>query len=145
MAKKPQQFSSICAKNQQLTAIRSRVRQLSQLNTILLEVLPEQFINHCRLANVSPSSIVIHTDNASLASLLRFQTSQICQALSNHLPYKINRLDVKVRPTLFSDNTEPKQSHVLSASAAQSLQQTAELLEESPLKTALLKLSRRVN
>jgi hypothetical protein len=144
MANKPERINAVCEQNSQLNHLTQRVQQLNQLNLVLQQTLPIQFSSHCHLANVSAEHIIIHTDNASYASLLRFQAPAICKTLSEYLPQAVNKLEVKVRPNspILSSSTT-NTSLTLPARAAESLQQTADSIENGALKTALEKLAQR--
>ncbi|MDB2705336.1 DUF721 domain-containing protein [Pseudomonadota bacterium] len=141
MSNKLERINIIYSKSSQLSKLSQRVQQLEQLNVILKQVMPPQFSDHCHLANVNEHTLVIHTDNASYASLLRFQAPTLCSALSKHLPQIVNKIDVRVRPKNTSSSISKPASLVLSDDAAISLQQTAESIEEGPLKEALTRLS----
>lgn len=142
MTNKLERVGAISSKNSQLNKLAQRVQQLKQLNDILKQVMPPQFAEHCYLANVNEHTLVIHTDNASYASLLRFQAPTLCSALSKHLPQIVNKLDVRVRP-INESQVEGKASVSLPGNAAVSLQQTADSIEEGPLKEALKRLAQR--
>ncbi|PCJ31630.1 MAG: hypothetical protein COA90_05580 [Gammaproteobacteria bacterium] len=143
MKHKPKRISLVCTKNSVINTLAKRAQQLNKLNYILQNVMPPQFSAHCHLANISENTLVIHTDNASYASLLRFQSHVICNSLSPHLPQIVNKLEVKVRPKFILSNT-PKPSPIsLSNDAAKSLQQTADNIEDGPLKSALERLAKR--
>ena len=62
MSNKPLHFSTICQANQQLQQISKRAQKLTQLNSILQEILPSQFAGHCQLANMKDNKIIIHTE-----------------------------------------------------------------------------------
>jgi hypothetical protein len=143
MSNKLERISSIYNKSSQLSKLSQRAQQLEHLNSILKQVMPPQFADHCHLANVNEHTLVIHTDNASYASLLRFQAPILCSTLSKHLPQIVNKLDVRVRPKNTSSLNSKPPSLSLSDDAATSLQQTADSLEEGPLKEALKRLSQR--
>ena len=143
MSNKLEPINSIYSNSSQLSKLSQRVQQLEQLNVILKQVVPSQFADHCHLANVNEHTLVIHTDNASYASLLRFQAKVLCSALSKHLPQIVNKLDVRVRPKNTSSLNTILPSLLLSDDAAISLQQTADSIEEGPLKEALKRLSQR--
>ncbi|THK43436.1 DUF721 domain-containing protein [Methylophaga sp. SB9B] len=61
-------------------------------------MLPSQFSGHCQLANLNDNKIIIHTESAAIASLLRFHSATICKTLSNQLAVNIDRVEVKVKP-----------------------------------------------
>lgn len=144
MTKKLERINAIYQKSSQLSKLSQRVQQLNQLNAILQKVLPPQFAEHCYLANINEHTLVIHTDNASYASLIRFQASALCDAVSKHLPQVVNKLDVRVRPKNAVPQSELS-SPSLPNTAAESLQQTADAIEDGPLKEALSRLAQRHN
>jgi hypothetical protein len=143
MSKKPERLSHLCKQNSQYTWLAARARELGKLNIILQKSLPLQFSNHCRLANITADKVVIHTDKASYASMLRFQAPLICKTLSGHLPEPVNRLEVKVRPLETIQRQTSQASEPLSTKTAALIKSTAEEIEDGPLKTALNKLARR--
>ena len=143
MTKRPEKIRSICQQNSVLNRLSQRSKKLEQLNYLLKQALPSQFSAHCRLANISGSTLIIHTDNASFASLIRFQSPVIIKTLSTELDIIITHLDVKVRPLFTLNNEAETRTISLSSSAANTLQQTALSIENSPLKDSLEKLSKR--
>lgn len=144
MTNKPERVEAILNQNSLLKSLTHRAKQLCQLDLILQQVIPVQFINHCSLANITSTHIIVHTDNANLASLLRFHAPIICSKLSEHLPQAIHKLDVKVRPSQFIQITEISSPTPLSVNAAKSIFQTAESLDDGALKKSLEKLADRL-
>ncbi|OUR74261.1 hypothetical protein A9Q92_03160 [Methylophaga sp. 42_8_T64] len=143
MARKLERINSVCEQNKRLNKLTHRVQKLNQLNIVMQQALPIQFASHCHLANVTATHIIIHTDNASYASLLRFQAPVLCKTLSEYLPHAIDKLEVKVRPKN-APLVQPTSANItLPGKAAESLQQTADSLEDGALKTALAKLAQR--
>jgi hypothetical protein len=120
-----------------------RAEQLEHLNHALQQSLPAQFSAHCKLANLNGTTLVIHTDNASYSSLIRFQAPMLCRTLSQALALDINTLEVKVRPNHRPFVNQSSNPISLPSSASTALSQTAETLENGPLKTALEKLAKR--
>ncbi|OUR64083.1 hypothetical protein A9Q79_08420 [Methylophaga sp. 42_25_T18] len=145
MANKLEPINAVCEQNSQLNQLTQRVQRLNQLNIVMQQALPIQFSSHCHLANVTADHIIIHTDNASYASLLRFQAPVLCKTLSEHLPQPVNKLEVKVRSNIAPLSTTSNTTITLPVKAAESLQQTADSLEAGALKTALEKLAQRSN
>ena len=143
MTKKLEKVSHVCQQNSQLYKIAQRAQQLNHLNVILQQVMPPQFSAHCLLANIKNQTMIIHTDNANYASLLRFQANTLCKAVSEHTSEDITKLEVKVKPSITIARSSNASSISLPHNAADSLSQTAESLEEGPLKTALQKLVQR--
>ncbi len=143
MTNKLERIDAIYTKDNRLSQLSQRVQRLKQLNETLKSLLPPQFSEHCFLANVNEHTLVIHTDNASYASLLRFQSPTLCKELSKHLPQIVNKLDVRVRPINDTSLNSEVNSITLPDNAAAALQQTADTIDEGPLKQALLRLAQR--
>lgn len=143
MTNKPEKVSLVCKQNSQLFNIAQRAQKLNHLNFILQQVMPPQFSAHCQLANISNQTIIIHTDNASYASLLRFQASTLFKAISEHTSQNVNKLEVKVKPSFQAIQPNNPNPISLPTSAATSLSQTADSLEDGLLKTSLQKLAQR--
>ncbi len=143
MSNKPEHVGHMYKQDSHMKWLTTRAQQLNKLNIILQKTLPLQFSNHCQLANVTADTIIIHTDKASYASLLRFQAPLVCKTLSAHLPEPVSKLDVKVRPLQsLSKQTNHAAIHV-STKTAVLLTSTAAEIEDGPLKTALNKLANR--
>jgi len=145
MSNKPEKVSLICKRNSQLYKITQRAQKLNHLNYILQQVMPVQFAAHCFLANINNQTIVIHTDSASYASLLRFQANTLCKALSEHTSQNVTKLEVKVKPSFQAIQPSNPNPFSLPSDAADCLSQTADNLDDGPLKVALQKLAQRYN
>lgn len=143
MSNKPLHFSTVCQANQQLQQISKRAQKLTQLNSILQEILPSQFAGHCQLANMKDNKIIIHTENAAIASLLRFHSATICKTFSSELSAQIERVEVKVKPQHPTDKPAKSNMIDMSNNNAALIAQTAAGLDDGQLKTALYKLAKR--
>ncbi|MDO8827052.1 DUF721 domain-containing protein [Methylophaga sp.] len=143
MSNKPLHFATVCQSNQQLQQIAKRAQKLTQLNSILQEILPSQFAGHCQLANLNDNKIIIHTESAAIASLLRFHSATICKTLSNQLAVKIDRVEVKVKPGHSAQKLPRSNTIDMSNNNAALIAQTAAGLDDGQLKTALHKLAKR--
>ncbi|RKZ95447.1 MAG: hypothetical protein DRQ40_03615 [Gammaproteobacteria bacterium] len=145
MTRQPERIDSVCQQNSSLYKLSQRARFLAELNHILQQTLPTQFSAHCRLANIKDETLIIHTDNASYASLIRFQAPVLCKTLSTELNITIRNLEVKVRPFYIPLQNSHKNTLSLPRTAAETIQHTAQSIEDGPLKTALEKLAKRCN
>jgi hypothetical protein len=143
MSNKPLHFSTVCQANQQLQQISKRAQKLTQLNSILQEILPSQFAGHCQLANMKDNKIIIHTENAAVASLLRFHSATICKTFSSELSAQIERVEVKVKPQHTTGKPAKSNMIDMSNNNAALIAQTAAGLDDGQLKTALHKLAKR--
>jgi hypothetical protein len=143
MSKQPEQIHSVYKKNAALNKLIQRAQLLEKLNHEFQRHLPAQFSAHCRLANIDNDTIIVHVDNASFASLLRFQAPKLCQTLANELNLNIQSMRVKVKPIHYGKSESVTNTMTLPKSAASILQQTAACLDEGSLKSSLEKLAKR--
>ena len=143
MRREPKPITSIVKNHSALSKINQRTQLLERLNHAFQQSLPAQFSAHCKLANINGKTLVVHTDNASYSSLLRFQAPALCRTLSQELALDINMLEVKVRPRFVHFENQPVDPRSLPQSAATALQQTAEGMDDGPLKAALKRLATR--
>ena len=143
MTKQPERVSSVCHHNSMLNKLSQHTRLLDKFNYILQQTLPAQFSAHCHLANINGSTVIIHTDNAPFASLIRFQSPALCKTLSTEFARTITHIEVKVRPTYTPVQDSRSTSISLPESAVSAIQQTAQAIDDGPLKTALEKLAQR--
>lgn len=143
MAKKPQPITTICDSSSQLKYLSERTDKLKQLDSVFQKLLPKQLYGHCRLANITMNSLIVQTDSAQFASLLRFDAPRICKLMSEHLTKSISHMKVTVNADLRTVKPKEKYSKVLSASAADTLHQAAESMDDGELKMALNRLAKR--
>lgn len=143
MAKQPEQINSICQHNAMLAKLAQHAQLIEKLNHTLHQALPLQFSAHCHLANIKNQTLIIHTDNASFASLIRFQAPALCKAFSEHLTMPISDIEIKVRPEINAPAVAPPPVTLLPKSAAKALQQTAEVIDNEALSASLDRLAKR--
>ena len=143
MSKQPEQISSIYQHNKTLLKLAQHAQLIEKMNHTLHQALPLQFSAHCHLANIKNQTLVIHTDNASFASLIRFQAPTLCKSFSEELQIPISHIEIKVRPKIASTATVNTSSALLPEAAATALQQTAEVIENEALSASLEKLAKR--
>ncbi len=145
MSNKPRAFAKLCQQHPHLLQLHSRVQKLTQLDSLLQAILPNNFAGRCRLVNRNGTEATIIAESAAIASLLRFQTRKICQQLSTQLADPILKITVKVRPDhrLEPARARLKNSLALSNDNAQLIEQTAEGISDLQLKAALHRLAKR--
>lgn len=136
-------IKNVYQQNDMLKRLSQHTQLLAQLNHVLQQSLPPQYSAHCRLANIKDDTLIIHTDNASLASMVRFQAPILCKTLSDQLGQSFRKIVVKVKPHHIPLNNPNTNTLSMPENAAKTIQQTAQDIEEGPLKTALEKLAKR--
>ena len=145
--KKPDRIDAVCKKNNYLQGLIKRAQWLNNLNIILQQTLPTSFSAHCRLVNVHDDVLVVHTDNASYASLLRFQAKTLCKTFSEQCHTQFNKLEVKVRPLTMAAATKPRgiiNNLNLPVQAADALKTIAVSIDDDALKQSLNRLAKKI-
>lgn len=143
MPKQPEHINSICQHNKMLAKLAQHAQLIEKLNHTLHQALPLQFSAHCRLANIKNQTLIIHTDNASFASLIRFQVPTLCKTFSAQLKMPVNNIEVKVRPDISHERAVETSTTLLPKSAATALQQTSQVIDNEALSASLEKLANR--
>ena len=122
-------------------------QQLSNYIVLLPKVLPLEFADHCRVASYQRGQLLIHVDNATWATQLRYRVPDLLSALrSDHHCFGLTNIKVQVNPAFHkTEHPEPKKPvpkpGIMSASTAQYIKETAEHVNDSNLQKALLKLA----
>ena len=89
------------------------------------------------------NKLIIHTENAAIASLLRFHSATLIKTFSSQLIAPVDRVEVKVKPDYRRQPSANTNTLNMSDSNAALIAQTAAGLDDGQLKTALHKLARR--
>ena len=99
---------------------------------------------HCEVASRRGDTLVVRTDAAAWASRLRFLAPQVLQALSGIEDWSgLRKLQVIVRPPDPDAKPVPARRVEMSVQSADLLRHVAEDIQDSALREALLRLSRR--
>lgn len=145
MSDQPRAFAKLCKQHPRLLQLQSRAQQLTQLDSILQAILPDNFVGRCRLVNCVGSEAIIIAENAAIATLLRFQSHKICQQLSKQITDPILKIRVKVHPDFALQPARSRLKNTLSLSNdnAHLIEQTAKSISDLRLRTALQRLAKR--
>lgn len=145
--KKLHPITDVLQKNKPIHNLSLHSQRLNQINLVLQQILPADFISRCHLANIRNNNIILQTDSASIANLLRFQADAICQQISAQCQLDISQLQINVRPlTSLQQNKAKSTRHAIAISpdSAAIISATAETISDPALKNALAKLAKRV-
>ncbi len=145
--KKLHPITDVLQKNKPIHNLSLHSQRLNQINLVLQQILPADFISRCHLANIRDNSIILQTDSASIANLLRFQADSICQQISTQCQLNISQLKIKVRPLTTLQQSKAKSTRhaiAISADNIAIISATAETINDPALKNALTKLAKRV-
>ncbi|QBQ53411.1 DUF721 domain-containing protein [Nitrosococcus wardiae] len=129
-----------------LQRLLARAKALQQLTVEVRQCLPKALSPHCLVANIRDHRLIIHTDTAARANLLRYYTPSIIKHLQQHQELRnLRKVTVKVRPPHLLTTSSQAQRPVLSPANGALLRNIASGMKDPHLKSAFLRLSRRTN
>lgn len=121
--------------------IFDRAAKLQQLETLVLQHLPEESRKDYRIGNFQQGKLVLFTTNALNLTRFRYFKPQLMQQLQQEFPSLIN-IEVKIRPAS-PQKKVTKKGKPISEQARQQIKQLAEEVEQPELKQALERLSQK--
>ncbi|MEK7990340.1 MAG: DUF721 domain-containing protein [Thiotrichaceae bacterium] len=132
----------VLKKNQtSLQRLNQRCQALREVDDVLHQTIPSPLSDHCHIANLRHTTLIMHTDSALWASQLRYLLPKLMEQWQQetHLP-EIQKVEIKVR---FTHQPERRYTHhpSLSKKTESLLRDTAEQVTHPKLKSALLKLA----
>lgn len=132
--------------NQQHSAISvvAHAKLLLRLNRRYTQIVGDTLGIKSHIANLKANVLIIHADNAAVASKLRQMHQRLLRELSNQ-EFQFNELEVKVQPQIpIPNHTRSVQIKPISALAEQAIQQACETVNaNSELGKALQNLLKR--
>jgi len=142
----PKHFRELISDNiDNLSALYKQTLAILSIQNILRSSLGSDLAQHVHVANITPDSIVIFTENQSWATKLRFRIPEIIKITRTHTGFKdLESVRIKVSPALITTSI-PENSVItssLSPKTTRLLTRVAENIDDDALQTALLKLSR---
>lgn len=144
MSLKPTRLSELYQRNPKLQRLYRQVQHLNALEQQIIQMLPPQFVSHCQLGHVHDDTVVLITDKAALATLLRYQSARLSKQLSDKLGLPIRRVSVKVRPLQqINAAPPPRLNKSLTSQNARLLHDSAQSIDHPPLRRAMERLAAR--
>jgi hypothetical protein len=123
--------------------ILAHSRKLEHLTMLLRNELPPECDGHYHAAAIHGNTLVIVTDSPVWTTRLRQLGPGILQLLKNKIPQNLQHIRViSRRGPAVSNHEQPAVKRELSQQSSQHIAQTANYIENEPLKQALLKISR---
>jgi hypothetical protein len=118
--------------------------RLERLSRMVGDRLPPALEQHCRLANVTQQTLILHVDSPAWASKLRYYCPQLLADLCQ-LPdfVQVNDIRIKTVPPEYLQPSRQVAPRHLPAAAARQLRAAAAATPPSPLRDALLRLASR--
>lgn len=145
MKSRPHKINNIISHSKHLKSLLQVSRQQQQILDTIKQLLDPQLSRHCISAHYSEQYLKIFTDSSVWASRFRFQSRSLARKLAdNQLP--VHKIDVRVIPKsgITPPLTVTRTANKVSARTAENIVQTAELVNDEELETALKKLARSV-
>jgi hypothetical protein len=121
--------------------ILERARKLSRLDQAVLQLLPAELGQHCKVLNLRNETLILATPSPAWAGRLRFAAPDLLMQLKCQLSLDIRAIDLKVQPEPVENQSIKRASMQLSMSSATLLAQTARSVNHPPLQEALLRLA----
>lgn len=129
-----------------LQRLLARAKALQQLTSKIRQCLPETLSPHCLVANIRDHRLIVHTDTAARANLLRYYTPSIIKYLQQYPEFRnLRKVTIKVRPLYCLAPASQAQRPFLSPGNGTLLRNIASGMKDPHLKSAFLRLSRRAN
>lgn len=117
---------------------------LSQLEKKLHLFLESPLNTHCKIANFSNETLVLHSDSAAWAAKLRYNIPAILNYMQTECrltTLKTVRIRIKL-PEQSSQAKSASKNNLISRDSANYLNQMADSMSDADLRLSLLKLSR---
>ena len=122
--------------------LHSLVSQTEKLS--LLQTIVEQYVDdEVSVSSLENNELTLTTPSNNTATKLRYRQRNIMSALRRN-GLDVEKLAIKVQPSYLEPQVEGV-NRVLSKQSANQLQQTAQHIEDGPLREALIRLSKRAN
>lgn len=139
--------SYLQAESRELHSVFAKIRELDALNRALTTYLDLNLVKYCQVANRIGNKLILLVANGSVATQLRFQTSELLLKFK-HDPVlqAIKEIQCKVRPATTQRSATPKPSQPmlpLSLETAEIVRGIAQSVEDPHVKAALEKIANR--
>jgi hypothetical protein len=121
--------------------ILERARQLSRLDQAVLQLLPAELGQHCKVLNLRNKTLILATPSPAWAGRLRFAVPDLLKQLKRQLSLDMRAIELRVQPESAENQSTKRPSLQLSLSSATLLAQTAQSVNHPPLQEALLRLA----
>jgi hypothetical protein len=133
------QVLAVCDRTALATLIE-RAQLLDALDVALRDALPPPLAQHCRVANVRGTRLVVLASSSTVAARLRTLQVELLSAANRLTGVRLNELAVKVAalPALPQGQTAAKP---LSTAAASSLSDAAAILADPELRDLFLRMA----
>ncbi len=137
----PLRFNSLMSNEPELRSLFNTVQTLSELQNHFARVVPPQFAQASQVLGLHNGTLNIATANGTMAAKLRQLAPELVAKLQNR-GCEVSAIRVKVQVT-YATRPPVRTPRRLTETAQQQLQELSYSLNDSPLKLALEKLSKK--
>jgi hypothetical protein len=138
----PHRLNAFLASNPELRQLSSKVKQLSVLQQHYELIVPPSLQNSSRVLHIRQQVVVIAADNGAVAAKLRHMISELI-SLFQARGCEVTGIQIRVQVST-PPSPNPANSRKPSKTARVALGELDNNLPDSPLKTALRRLAKRV-
>jgi hypothetical protein len=118
-----------------------QLNQSLEMQRAVRAALPSSIAPQVSVSHVSAGTLTIHANNGACATKVKHFAPQFIRLLQA-LGYQVNGIRVRVQALDFA-NTLSKKENLMTLAGQQSISRLVERLNESPLKSALMRLGNR--
>jgi hypothetical protein len=138
-----QPLSRILAADATIAAWHARARAEAELTSAVRRHLPRALADRVRVAEVANATLTLATSTGTVAAVVRQRLPAVLGELQRE---GCNFTEIRVRVQVRVDAAEPQKFLKIQRERADPapLRRLAENLEDGPLKTAVLRLARRI-
>lgn len=134
--------------NSQLVDVVTHSETINKVEKSIKHLINQHVEIEWRLGKLTKNEIVLMVGSAEAAHRLRYQSVRILQELRTlELCELINKIEIKVRPEIFSqrDETKTPTKPLTSSQGEKYIRVLANTLDDQPLKASLLRLAKHLN
>ena len=135
-------IKSILDEAPELRTLTKRSRQLLHLQQYLKEALPTNIASRSAISSLSDGALTIATDNGAAAAKIRQMAPRLLSRLHRQEP-EVTAIKIRVQ-IMSGDKPLRKKQIFLDPKARSELLTLSSHLDESPLRSAILRLAERV-
>jgi hypothetical protein len=138
----PHRLNAFLASTDELRQLSSKAKQVNALQQHYELLAPPALLQGSRILQLRQQVVVIAADNGAVAAKLRQMTGELI-SLFQARGCEVTGIQIKVQVTAPPPVGSP-QPRILSKAAQDTLAKLEESLADSPLKTALRRLAKRI-
>lgn len=135
---RPKALRSFLNRGRQLQFFSNLLNQQAIVLEKVRQLLPPPMAEHCLHARIADDLLIVHTDSPAWVARLRFFGPQLINQFRRWAP-KIRSIRILVMPQ--GGQKMQRQRRGISASAAEAIEKSAQAIEDTALREALLRIA----